>query len=510
MPTAPIVVIGAGVAGLTSAVVLAAHGEDVVVLDCGTAPGGKMREEVVARRRIDSGPTVLTMRPLLAEIFNSAGLDLSTEVPMSQARLLARHFWQDGTGLDLFADRQEAAEAIGIFAGAKAAAGYREFCVRARRVYEVLEPIFMRAASPSVTGMMKAVGFTGLPQLASISPFTSLWSELGRYFADSRLQQLYGRYATYCGSSPFLAPATLMLVCHVEQEGVWLVDGGMQSFARGLANAAQRRGASLRGETRVADIIIGSAGVAGVRLASGEQIEARAVISTADVGGLEDGLLGESARGAVALGSAMPRSLSALTWSAVARCDGPALARHNVFFSRDYPAEFTDIFERGRTPAAPTVYVCAQDRNENGSQAKGEERMLVLVNAPATDMGGGYSDQEMRRCEKAMAETLAGCGLKLTMDSRTITLPDDFARRFPGSRGALYGMASHGWRASFRRPGVRSLIPRLYVAGGSAHPGPGVPMAALSGKMAAECLLSDLVSTGLSRRTATRGGTSTH
>jgi 1-hydroxycarotenoid 3,4-desaturase len=195
-----------------------------------------------------------------------------------------------------------------------------------------------------------------------------------------------------------------------------------------------------------------------------------------------------------------------------AETEGFPLLRHNVFFSADYAAEFTDIFRHARLPAAPTVYVCAQDRGDRDGPGPGRpERLLCLVNAPAAGDSRPFAPQEIEPCAERAFSLLERCGLLVHRrhENTKVTTPAGFERLFPATGGALYGKASHGWRASFERPGVRSRVPGLYLAGGSTHPGPGVPMAALAGRAAAASLLSDLASTSRWSRTATPGGTST-
>ena len=233
-------------------------------------------------------------------------------------------------------------------------------------------------------------------QLPQIKPFSSMWSALSQYFHDPRLRQLFGRYATYCGSSPFKAPATLMLVAHVEREGVWSIEGGMHSLARALADSAISLGASIRYGQDVREILTARGRASGVRLASGERIAADAVIVNADVGAIANGLFGIPASRAAASIPPRARSLSAMTWSAVAKTSGFPLSRHNVFFSRDYAAEFNDIFSRDTLPHEPTVYVCAQDR-DSGTAIADTERLLILVNAPANGDRHSYDAAEVER-----------------------------------------------------------------------------------------------------------------
>jgi 1-hydroxycarotenoid 3,4-desaturase len=438
------------------------------------------------------------MRSVFDALFAAAGASFDTYVRLQPAVVLARHAWPDGAQLDLFADPARSAAAIGAFAGAAEARRFLAFCERARRVYQTLDATFIRAARPNPIELTHRVGLARLGDLWRISPFATLWRALGEYFHDPRLRQLFGRYATYCGSSPFLAPATLMLVAHVEQDGVWLVEGGMHRLAVALAALAGSRGAQLRFGVPVERVLLEAGRAAGVQLSGGERIDADAVVFNGDVAALGAGLLGIEAMGAVPPVPADARSLSALTWTMTAQAQGFALSRHNVFFCADYAAEFRDVFEHGRLPQEPTVYICAQDRGAAGDAPastpfSGGERLLMLVNAPASGDRHAFDAAEVDACEQRTHALLARCGLHLHgTEPATRTTPADFNRRFPGTGGALYGQASHGWRASFSRPGARSAIPRLYLAGGSVHPGPGVPMAALSGRQAAASVLADL------------------
>ena len=377
-----VVIVGAGMAGLTAALELARRGLEVTVLEQAMASGGKMREIAVGDARIDGGPTVFTMRWVFEAIFKAAGTTLEREITLHRASILARHAWQDGTTLDLFADQKRSSEAIAAFAGKDEAQRFDAFCAHAARTFKTLEGPFINAARPSVQGLIGQAGLRGLGDLLSIKPFETLWRALGRYFHDPRLRQLFGRYATYCGSSPFAAPATLMLVAHVEQEGVWLIEGGMHELAKTLERLAAAKGAVFRHGCEVKRILVRQGSAHGVELASGETIEADAVIANNDVAALAQGLLGQDARRAVKPEPLASRSLSAVTWACLAKPEGFPLVRHNVFFSSDYKAEFDAIFEHQRLPHEPTVYVCAQDRGDGGPAPAEPERFLCLVNAP--------------------------------------------------------------------------------------------------------------------------------
>ena len=514
-----VVIVGAGMGGLAAAVALSARGLQATVLEAAQRPGGKMREVEAAGLAIDAGPTVLTMRWAFDELFDDAGASLADRVGLRRVERLARHAWGDGARLDLYSDIERSADAIGAFAGAREADGYRRFSARAEAIYQTLRSSFIGAPRTGPLGLAARVGLARLPDLVRIAPFTSLWRALAAYFADPRLRQLFGRYATYCGSSPFAAPATLMLIAHVEREGVWLVEGGMARLADAICDLARSLGADFHFQRRARRIVAENGRAAGVETDDGERIASDAVIWNGDVSALADGSLGPEAARAVSATPRSARSMSALAWAIAARTDGFPLVRHNVFFSRDYREEFDDIFGTARLPRGPTVYVCAQDRDDegpcDGSRAldgpRSAERVFCLVNAPARPAEQPLTSAEVQSCEQAAFRKLKACGLTIDRDpdSTIRATPEDFARLFPGTRGALYGRATHGWRASFAREGSTTLLPGLYLAGGSVHPGPGVPMAALSGRQAAIRVMGDLVSTRRLSPAATPGGMST-
>jgi 1-hydroxycarotenoid 3,4-desaturase len=284
----------------------------------------------------------------------------------------------------------------------------------------------------------------------------------------------------------------------------------MHRLAAALATLSRLHGATVRFGSEVTKILVQNGRVSGVEFDQQERIAVDAIVCNADSNALAAGMFGSDAARSVHATPAACRSLSAVTWNLVAQTSGFELAHHSVFFGADYRREFDDIFRRQCLPADPTIYVCAQDRIDTaGVPAWQSERLFCLVNAPPTGDTHLFDTSEIESCAARVFAQLDSFGLKiLRQSSTTATSPADFNRLFPSTGGALYGPASHGWKASFRRVGSRSALPGLYLAGGSSHPGPGVPMAATSGRLAARCIIADRASIVRSRTVAMSGGTS--
>ncbi|MDY7098977.1 MAG: phytoene desaturase family protein [Pseudomonadota bacterium] len=513
--TGHIAIIGGGIGGLVSAALLSARGHRVTLLEKEKAIGGKAREVMVDGVPVAGGPTVFTMREVFDEVFAECGTALDDHITVHRAEVIARHAWDETGHLDLYADPERSEDAIGAFSGPSEAAAYRAFRTEAKRIYEVLDEPFLRGDSASTPfPMMWRIGPWRIGDALAMRPFDNFWKALGGHFTDPRLQQMFGRYSTYCGSDPFRAPATLMLIAHTEAKGVWLIDGGIHALARALAHVAQSNGAQIRTKSQVAQILTSGRKVSGVRLTNGEQIAADTVISNADPAAIANGRFGEGAKRSVARMPDPKRSLSAFVWFANAKTSGFDLQHHNVFFSPDYAREFKEI-SNGRSPSDPTVYLCAMDRTANAQGTHeitqtNRERIQIIVNAPPFGDSRETTPEEIEQCNTAMRKTLLRCGLELEDPMpHHLATPQEWERMFPATGGALYGRASHGWAASFLRQGPRTKIQGLYCAGGATHPAAGVPMAALSGQLAAKVIHADLASTRRFHPVDIPGGIST-
>ncbi|MBC6442204.1 MAG: phytoene desaturase [Rhodobacteraceae bacterium] len=502
-----VAVIGAGVGGLSAALSLLACGAHVTVVEAADAPGGKMRQVPGRAGPVDAGPTVMTMPDVFEQLFQNLGANLSDHVTLEPETVLARHYWPDGISLDLSPDPEISAANIAARFGPRDAAAFRRFRARAQRLFDGFRGPMLESRQPSRLDATLAV--VRNPQLViDMAPWATLAQSLERTFRDVRLRQLFGRYATYVGGNPNLAPALLSLIWRSEEAGVFRIRGGMHRLAGAMATLARHMGADLRFGTRVAEISRYCGRANGIRFEDGTFMPASAVVFNGDPRALVKGYLGTATLDAVDPAPLENRSLSANVLSFAARVSGPALAHHTVFFTRDPQMEFGPLAD-GHPPAAASLYICAQDRDSGKPPAPGAlERFEIIENAPPFH---NALAEDPATCLTRILNTLKSRNLRFfpPPDVTALATPATFAAMFPGSQGCLYGQSPHGLTAAFQRPTARTKIPGLYLAGGGAHPGAGVPMAALSGRHAGAAIARDLGLTSPSRQTGMRGGTST-
>jgi len=447
----PTVVIGAGIGGLSAAIRLAAAGQQVVVLEQNAQVGGKMSQVTAAGFRWDTGPSVITMRHVFEELFAGAGRSLQEYLTLQPIEPLTRYVYPDGTQLDVTKD------------------------------WPALAKSFLRVSPLAMT---------------KIDPWFTLDQSIRRFVRSPHLRQLLGRFATYVGASPYAAPATLGVIAHVELTGgVWYPRGGIYAIAVAMQRLAEELGVEIRTGQRVQQITVKGGRATGVTLADGTALAAQAVVANVDVTTVYEQLLppGPVTRRMQQKLAAIEPSCSGYVLLLGIEGQHPTLAHHNIFFAPDYRREFEDIFRRGIPPRDPTIYVAITSKSDPDHAPPGCENWFVLVNAPPLGSSFDWKREEAAYRQHVLA-TLAGFGYVLHDRIRHLTVltPVDLAQRTGAWRGALYGLSSNQMWNAFRRPHNRAPQVRgLYFVGGTTHPGGGVPMVTLSGKVAAEMVLAD-------------------
>lgn len=488
----PVVIIGAGIGGISAAIHLAAAGRRVIIHEQNAQPGGKMGEICAAGFRWDTGPSVITMRPVIEDLFAAAGRRLDDYVTLRALAPLTRYFYRDGAVLDAHSDPARMAAEIARVAPHDVQ-GYAAFLTYAARMYKLTARPFIHGEPPSLASLRHASPLDAL----RIDPLRTLDQAVRRHVRSPHLRMLLNRFATYTGASPFLAPATLAVIAHVELAGgVWYPQGGIYRLAEALAALARELGVELRLNTRVASIALRDGRATGIIDADGARQPAAAVLSNLDVTTTFASLLppGAAINRRRAQLEARESSLSGFVLLLGVEGEHPALAHHNIFFPDDTRAEFDDIFVRGRPPHDPTLYVAMTSKSDLGHAPPGCENWFVLVNAPPVGSGVDWATAAPAYRDLILARlAAAGYDLRDRLRCARVLTPEDLAAGSGAWRGALYGASANRALDAFRRPHNRCAeVPGLYFAGGSAHPGGGVPMVMLSGRAAAGMILKDL------------------
>lgn len=484
------IVIGAGVGGLSSAIALGARGLSALVLEAGEVAGGKAGITTLDGVEVDTGPSVLTMPDVFRALLALTGARLEEELVLLTPSPGFRYLYPDGVVLDVHHELDDTLASVSAALGATAARELADFLAYARRIWEAAAPAFVYGDAPSWMSMLGG-GLGLLRQLSRIDPLSTMWGAIERRVRSPHLRMLLARYATYNGSDVRRAPATLSCISHVELAlGGFGVRGGMYELIRALVRAAQRVRVEFRYEARVARITTSKGAVTGVTLEDGTRLHAANVVANADVSLVTETLLGEGVAHGIRRGLAPSMS----GYNALIKARKRDRVAHTVLFPDDYLEEFADIFDRDRPPSSPTVYLCAEQECHQRPSWPGFEPLFAMANAPPEPAQGERGAGVWEDLDRVLLARLHEAGL-VAKDDEVLwrRTPADLARAFPGSRGAIYGSASNDTTAAFQRPSNRvEAVRGLFLASGSAHPGGGIPLAALSGLAAARALAADM------------------
>ena len=489
-----VIVIGSGLGGLAAAVSLAAKGLDVTVLEAAPSFGGKANIITLDGVECDTGPSVLTLPDTLDGVLRKAGTSLADEVSLITHTPAFRYVTANGDTLDLMPTLPETLANVAASLGPEAAQELQAFMANAAEIWELSKIAFVYGEAPSVRSLW-ALGPAKMAGFGRVDPFRSMWAAICDKVKHPLLRVILARYATYNGSDPRSAPATLNCIAHVEIGlGGYGVRGGVYELVRAFVRVGERLGARFRAASPVESLLVERGRAVGVTLRGGETLRARGIVCNADVAHLHEQLLPKAQRKVVE--ATDTPSMSGWTGIVRARRRGGSDARaaHTVLFPEAYLEEFADIFDHDRPPQAPTVYCCAQEPCHQRQGWANHEPVFIMTNAPPEPQRGARPAEVYAALRERALGRLRQAGL-IDEDDAVIweRSPAGLAAAYPGSRGALYGASSNSMFAAFKRPANRvSGLPGLYLASGSAHPGGGMPLCVLSGRMAAQHVLSDL------------------
>ncbi len=511
------IIIGAGMGGLSAAIHLAARGERVTVLEQQAQVGGKLNRVTMHGYSFDTGPSLITMPHVFRDLFQVAGRRLENYLDLIPLDLTCRYFYRDGLILNAWRDHQRICEEFARLNPHDGEA-FTRFFAYARRLHEAAaDPFLYHSLGNPLDVLRTFIQYVLAGQAEHAETASNTWQRLQsvlaalapktldqvvrEFFQDEHLRQLFDRYATYNGSSPYQVASVYSIIPYVEfADGGWYPRGGIYALAQAFAQLARELGVRIETNCAVRRILVEHGEARGVVLADGRIMRANSVIANSDVVTTQRQLLSPAVRKQATLRRMEQLEPSCSGFVLLLGLDKqyPALAHHNIFFSDDYHTEFDDLFVRHEPQRNPTIYVCATTRTDPTQAPAGGENLFVLVNAPyLTQQSNWQHDGPLYR--ERVLELLASYQQIDLKDIRehivceSMITPEDFWHTYGSNAGSIYGLSSNARMAPFTRPGNRSKdIRNLYFVGGSTHPGGGVPLVTLSGKIVADLIAQDM------------------
>ena len=488
-----IVVIGAGMGGMTAAARLSRGGHKVVLYEASDQIGGKCRTEWIGKVAFDTGPSLLTLPAVYKDFFQRTGKPMGLVCPIESVDPSFDYRFADGSNVKFSnLSRNKTLDSITASLGPESAQQWDRIMKRAERMWDVSRGPFIESELKSPLSLMKRITF--VRDMKIIAPWKTLRVHADEILKDQRLRYIMDRYATYSGSDPRKAPAVLSTIAFVEESfGAWHVKGGLGQLAATVYQRALDVGVTFHLNSPVSAINTAGKKVTGVTLADGTLVEADAVVANTDASLVYNKLITGNKR---VLKKAR-KNIEKADVSVAGFClllgvrkePEQVLNHHTILFPENYDAEFDGIFTDGKPVEKPTIYICAP---QDPAMSKDEtlEGWFVLVNAPTH----GQFDWKEKEFARNYANTIIdqiearGISVRDRLESLTVRTPADLEAAVHAPGGAIYGTSSNGARAAFMRAKNRSPIKGLYLVGGSAHPGGGLPLVGISGDLVTEAI----------------------
>lgn len=493
-----IAVIGSGLAGLSAACTLAARGYEVTVYEKNEWTGGKACVFEEQGYRFDMGPTILTIPSVLERVFNEAGLKTEDRVDLVRLDPQWRCFFEDGSVLDLWQEVDRMAEELRKFS-ALDEQNYRRFIEEAKTLHDVTNKFFFWKPVGGVFDVMDRSDFFNLDSLKSflaMRPRETVFQTVRKFVKDERVAQMLDHFTQYVGSSPEASPAVLCGIAHMQTlEGVWYPMGGTRAVPVALRELAEELGVEFKTGQRVVEIHRNKDRVTAISLENGERVECSAVVSNMDAVRTHRELLRGKPRAAFETRREYEPACSGVVLYLGLDKRYEQLAHHDFVFSRDPEEEFDYIYHRGEPAPDPTCYLAAPAATEAAVAPEGGEALYILVHTPYLRPHHDW-ERMLPEYRQVILDKLARTAGLTDLEDHIVVesalTPQDIHDRYAVLNGAIYGLASHGLVGGAFKPNNRSSdVEGLYLAGGAAHPGPGMPMVLMSGWIAADALDKD-------------------
>lgn len=487
----PIIIIGSGLGGLSAGVSLASKGYPVKIIEKNEKPGGKMDEVYLKDFRFDTGPSLLTMKFVIEKLFSEAGKRLEDYLEIIPIDPICRYFFADGTQIDAHSNLETMRQMLPPHLQSEGPA-LQNYLAYSKNIYDLTAELFLFDSIQNINHLTNPLAWKTLFNLPKIDPFRTVHQANKSFFKSEQLIQLFDRYATYNGSDPYQAPATLNIIPHVEYTlGSWYIKGGMYRLAEALTQLATELGVEIQYNTPIQEICVENKKVTGVLSAEGIKYSSSIVLSNSDVVYTHSNLLKDYPKQAKHWENKEP-SCSGLVFLWGINKIHPQLSHHNILFSDNYEKEFNEIFKELVPPSDPTVYISITSKTDATHAPQGKENWFVLVNMPWLKDGEENSDAQIDAIRNAIFRRIEKAGLgkiQTYIEQEQILSPSYLRSRTLSNKGSIYGLSSNHRNAAFYRQDNRSrLLKGLYFAGGSAHPGGGIPLVILSGMNAARLI----------------------